>query len=97
MDAVMYCLDALEKFDAMTPEQVQAITLEIALLGQQGLDTNDSTPKYSLSSLPGNFTGLQLVSIMYVGFQHIAPGRDVGFDLSQEYETAQQLFSRKQG
>lgn len=97
MDAVMYCLDALEKFDAMTPEQVQAVTLEIALLGRQGLDTNDSSPKYSLNSLPGNFTGLQLVSIMYVGFQHIAPGRDVGFDLSKEYETARQLFSKKKG
>lgn len=97
MDAVMYCLDALEKFDAMTPEQVQAVTLEIALLGRQGLDTNDSTPKYSLRSLPGNFTGLQLVSMMYVGFEQINPGHGVGFDLSREYETAQQLFSKKEG
>lgn len=97
MDAVMYCLDALKKFDAMTPEQVQAITLEIALLGRQGLDTNDSTPKYSLVSLPGDFTGLRLVSLMYVGFERIAPGRDTGFDLSREYETAQQLFSKKKG
>ena len=97
MDAVMYCLDALEKFDAMTPEQVQAVTLEVALLGRQGLDTNDSTPKYSLRSLPGNFTGLQLVSIMYVGFEQINPGHDVGFDLSREYQAAQQLFSKKEG
>lgn len=97
MDAVMYCLDALEKFDAMTPEQIQAVTVEIAMLGRQGLDTNESTPKYNLRSLPGNFTGLQLVSIMYVGFQRIAPGQDVGFNLSREYQTAQQLFSKKEG
>ncbi len=97
MDAVMYCLDALEKFDAMTPDQVQAVTLEIALLGRQGLDTNDSTPKYSLRSLPGGFTGLHLVSLMYVGFKQMAPDHDMGFDLSEEYETAQQLFFRKKG
>lgn len=97
MDAVMYCLDALEKFDAMTSEKVRAVTLEIALLGRQGLDTNDSTPKYSLRSLPGEFTGLHLVSLLYVGFEQINPGHDMGFDLSKEYETAQQLFSRKRG
>jgi hypothetical protein len=97
MDAVMYCLDALEKFDGLTPEQVQAVTLEIAMLGRQGLDTNDPTPKYRLRSLPGEFTGLHLVSLLYVGFEQINPGHDVGFDLSQEYETAQQLFSRKRG
>lgn len=92
MDAVMYCLDALKRFDEVTLEQVQAVTLEIALLGRQGLDTNDSTPKYGLKSLPGNFTGLHLVSLMYVGFKRLAPDHDVGFDLSAEYETAQQLF-----
>ncbi len=97
MDAVMYCLDALEKFDAMTPEQVQAVTLVIALLGRQGLDTNDPTPKYSLRSLPGEFTGLQLVSLLYVGFERINPGHDMGFDLSREYETARQLFLGKKG
>lgn len=95
MDAVMYCLDALKKFDSMTPEQVQAVVLEIALLGRQGLDTNDSTPKYKLRSLSGDFTGLHLVSLMYVGFKQLAPDHDVGFDLSEEYATAQQLFSKE--
>ncbi len=97
MDAVMYCLDALEKFEAMTDEQVRAVTLEIALLGRQGLDTNDPAPKYSLRSLPGEFTGLQLVSLLNVGFKRINPGHDMGFDLSKEYETAKQLFTRKKG
>ena len=95
MDAVMYCLDALEKFDAMSADQVQAVTLEIALLGRQGLDTNDPTPKYRLRSMPGDFTGLHLVSLLYVGFEQINPGHDMGFDLSEEYETARQLFSKK--
>lgn len=97
MDAVMYCLDALEKFDAMTPRQVQAVTLEIALLGRQGLDTNDPTRKYRLRSLPGDFTGLHLVSLMYAGFKQINPGHDMGFDLSEEYAMAQQLFPQQEG
>jgi hypothetical protein len=54
MDAVMYCLDALEKFDGLTPEQVQAVTLEIAMLGRQGLDTNDPTPKYGSDPCQAN-------------------------------------------
>lgn len=97
MDAVMYCLDALEKFDAAGMETVQAVTLEIALLGRQGLDTNDPTPKYRLQSLPGEFTGLQLVSLMYVGFKQLAPDHDVGFDLAEEYATARELFAKKKG
>lgn len=97
MDAVMYCLDALKKFDAMTPEQVQSVTLEIALKGRQGLETNDSAQQYKLDSLDGNFSGLHLVSLMYVGFKHIAPDQDMGFDLSQEYEAAREMFSQEKG
>ncbi len=97
MDAVMYCVDALEKFEKMTPEEVQAVTLEIALLGRQGLDTNDPTPKYRLKSLPGDFTGLHLLSLMYVGFKQIAPDHDIGFDFSREYAMAQQLFPQQEG
>jgi hypothetical protein len=61
----------------------------------RGFDTNDSSKKYSLRSLPGNYSGLQLVSMMYVGFKQIDPSMDVGFDLSKEYETAKQLASTK--
>jgi tetratricopeptide (TPR) repeat protein len=95
MDAVMYCLSALQKFAAMKPQEVQSVVFEIAMLGMNGLDTNDSTPKYKLRSMSGNFTGLQLVSMMYVGFKQIDPSMDVGFDLSNEYSAAQQLFSGK--
>ena len=44
--------------------------------------------------MPGEFSGLQLVSIMYVAFQQIAPGQDAGFDLAREYEMA--LAMRRQ-
>jgi hypothetical protein len=54
-DAVMYMLDALRRFDAMSQPDVQRLALEIALKGQGGLDINDPDPKYTLRSLPGKF------------------------------------------
>lgn len=95
MDAVMYCLSALEQFAKMKPQEVQGVTFEIAMLGMNGLDTNDSAQKYKLRSLPGNYSGLHLVSMMYVGFKKIEPSMDTGFDLSKEYDMAKQLFSEK--
>lgn len=88
MDAVMYCVDALERFAQMTPGQVQEIGFEIAMLGTQGLDVNNPATQYALRSLPGRFSGLQLVALMYVAFQQIAPGQEVGMDLAREYEMA---------
>jgi hypothetical protein len=85
-------LAALEKFAGMETAQVQAVTFEIAMLGRRGLNVNDAAQRYELASLPGSFSGLQLVSMMYVGFKQIAPEMDVGFDLSQEYDAARQLF-----
>lgn len=95
VDAVMYCLGALEKFADMTPDEVQKVGFEIGILGMSGLDTNDSTPKYRLRSLPGEFSGLHLVSLMYVAFQQIAPGQNVGFDLAREYEMALTLYAQR--
>ena len=91
-DAVMYCLGALERFQKLLPVDVQRIAFEIALLGQRGLDVNDPAQKYHLKSLPGSFSGLHLVCLMYVGFKQIAPEQDIGFDLSREYAAAKSLY-----
>ncbi len=95
MDAVMYCLGAMERFDNMSRDEIQAITFEIAMLGRHGLDINDSTQKYTLQNQPGRFSGLQLVSIEYVGFKIIDSSLDIGFDLSKEYITAQDLHTMR--
>ena len=95
MDAVMYCLGALEKYVDMTPENVRQVGFEVAMLGMNGLDVNDPTPKYHLKSLPGTFSGLHLVCLEYVSFKQVAPEMDIGFDLSAEYRSAQTLFARK--
>lgn len=87
-DAVNYCSEALRLFDGMPKDEAQKIAFEIATLGSKGLSVNDPSEKYSLRSLPGTFSGLQLLCIQYVGFQIIDPSADIGFDLSSEYREA---------
>ena len=94
-DAVMYCLSAMEQFDGLPEAAIQRITFEIAMVGTKGFEVNDPTPKYQLRSLPGKFTGLHLVSIMYVGFKKIAPELAQPFDLAREYATAKAVFEKK--
>ena len=59
----------------------------------KGLDINDPSEKYSITSIPGKFSGLQLLCIEYVGFKMIDPSLDIGFDLSKEYEAAKKIAS----
>lgn len=94
-DVLMYCLGALERFEEMTDEQIQTLGREIAILGMRGLDINDPSQKYTLKSLPGDFSGMHLVSLMYAAFQRVAPGTDVGIDLSREYAQAVALFDAR--
>ena len=96
-DAVMFCLSALKHFQDMSAAEIKKVTLEITLLGRKGLDVHDPTQKYSLKSLKGSFSGLHLLSTMYVGFKAISPDKDIGFDLSQEYQVALALHQGKKG
>jgi tetratricopeptide (TPR) repeat protein len=90
-DAAMYCLSALRLF-AGSPDKLQPVTYEITMLGRQGLDMNDPTPKYTLKTLPGKFSGLHLVSYLYVGMKKLAPDADPGIDLAREYAQALELM-----
>lgn len=95
IDAVMYCLGALEYFEQIPREKMRQVVFEIAMLGRSGLDVNDPTQKYHLSTMPGKFSGLHLVCYMYVGFRQLSPDLNTGFDLSKEYATAQTLHEGK--
>jgi len=75
----------------MTPNEIRNLGFEVALLGMNGLDINDPTEKYGLKAIPGTFSGLHLLSIMYAVFKQFSPNDDVGIDLSKEYEAATQL------
>jgi tetratricopeptide (TPR) repeat protein len=88
MDVVMYILAALQLFESAGKEKTQTITFEIAMLGRGGLDINDPVQKYTLKSLPGKFSGLHLLAVMYAGLKQLAPKEDAGVDFSKEYESA---------
>jgi hypothetical protein len=66
-----------------------------AILGMRGLDINAPSQKYTLKSLPGDFSGMHLVSVMYAAFQHVASGTDVGIDLWREYAQAVDLLEAR--
>lgn len=96
--AVWYFLDALEKFDSMTEEEIRSISFEIGMLGSTGLDYSSPDEKYTLRSLPGKkFSGLHLMCIMYAGFKRIAPEQDIGMDLNEPYVAALKLYDTKNG
>jgi tetratricopeptide (TPR) repeat protein len=95
MDAVLYCLAALRKFATVTEQQRHAITSEIALLGRNGLDIASPDKKYTLRTMPGRFSGLELLSWMYVGLKAIAPDRDPQIELHAEYAAAVGIFDKK--
>jgi hypothetical protein len=77
----------------MPQAEAQKIALEIGTLGSKGLSVNDPSGKYSLRSSPGNYAGLQLPCIQYVGFKIIDPAADIGLDITAEYEEALRLHS----
>jgi Flp pilus assembly protein TadD len=90
-DALAFCLDAMIRFRQMPRERIQQITFEIAMLGTKGINPNNSDEFYSLKSLPGSFSALQLLCLEYVGFKILDPSVDIGFDLSKEYAQAMKL------
>lgn len=96
LDAVMYCLGALERFDAMEPSQLAPVILEMATLGQSGLSVNDPNKVYNLKLTPGDFTGLHIACMMHVGLKKMDPKMESGMDLEKEYKAALELFKRKQ-
>lgn len=93
-DVVMYILGALKTFKEIGPRKTHELTLEVAIKGQSGLDINNPEQKYTLKSLPGSFSGMHLLSIMYAGFKAIDPTMDAGVDLSAEYEAALSMQSK---
>lgn len=94
LDVVEYIKMALDRFRAMQPKQIQDLGIEIGLLGTKGLSINDPTKTYKVKSLDGEFTGLQLVSIMYAAFQQFAPGQNVGVDFGKEYQIAEDQLGK---
>jgi Flp pilus assembly protein TadD len=94
MDAVFYLQDALERFAAMAPAKVGQVTMEVALLGRQGLDINNPDKQYRLNNLAGEFSGLHLLCLMHAGIRQFDTNADTGTDLDKEYELARSMTGK---
>ena len=96
--SVWYLLSALERYDKLPVEKVREVAFETALVGRGGLDYASSEKKYRLKSLPDEeFSGLQIMCLMFAGFKRIAPEQDVGMDLEEPFLLALQMFDAKKG
>jgi len=94
--AVFYFLDVFKRFETMTLEEVRNVSLEIAILGRNGLDYASPDEKYELRSLPDRkFSGLHLMCLMFAGFKRIAPEHDVGMNLHDSFLAALSLFGKQ--
>lgn len=93
MDAVFYMQSALDEFVSLSREQIGKVVMEIALLGQKGLQINNPDARYSLETKSGDFSGLQLISIMHVGIRLLDARAETGTGLDREYELASNLRS----
>ena len=91
MDAVMYMLGAIERFAQMPQKEVGALVMEIAQLGQFGLAIHEPAKRYTLKQLPGDYSGLELVCMMHVGFRMFDPNTDPETGLEREYQMARSM------
>ena len=93
MDAVINMNNAMRQFAETDRQAIGRIVLEIARLGESGLKINEPEVRYTLDSLQGDFSGLELLCLMHVGFQQLQPWGDCGSGLDQEYELALEMFA----
>ena len=75
-EAVKFCLEALQKIHALSDKEIAGIAIEAATLGQSGLKIDSPEKQYTLNTLPGKYTGLNVVCILYVAVQHLSPRTD---------------------
>ena len=88
MDAVFYMQGAMDTFAQKSQQELGRIVMEIAQRGQSGLQINKPEVRYTLESLPGEFSGLHLLCLMHVGIRLFDATADTGTGLDREYELA---------
>ena len=93
-DAVEYMMGAMKRFAEIPREQVGRVTMEIARIGETGLEINNPLKRYSLTNLDGDFSGLQLLCYMHVGMALFDPRVDCGSGLQREYEIAKGMTGK---
>ncbi|MBX7245322.1 MAG: hypothetical protein K1X53_07470 [Candidatus Sumerlaeaceae bacterium] len=92
---MMHLLGALQRFETMTPEDVKRVASEISIIGMNGITFTDPDKRFTLRTLPGEeFTGLQLLAMMFVGWKQVEPTLNTGLDFEQAFQAALLLHRR---
>lgn len=90
---VMYCLSALQYIKDKSPQEIKQIGFEIAMMGRQGFNTNNSEKIYHFANVPRkDFSGLEALAWMPTTWQQIDNTVDIGADFKKEYELAKELI-----
>jgi tetratricopeptide (TPR) repeat protein len=96
--AFAYFLEILKRFDAMTPETIKQVAVEAALKGQDGLNYASPDKAYRLPTYgPDLLSGLEVMCVMFAGFQRIGPQHDIGIDLHDAYQQALAIHEAQKG
>ena len=90
-DAVSYCLQALQLFEAMEQPRFMAVLSEVAAVGQGGLQINEPGTSRTLKTLPGTWSDLALACLIHVGMKRLTPDEDSGLGIEAEYQEAVRL------
>ena len=90
-DAVSYCLQALQLFEAMEQPRFMAVLSEVAAVGQGGLQINEPGTSRTLKNLPGTWSDLALACLIQVGMKRLTPDEDSGLGIEAEYQKALRL------
>jgi tetratricopeptide (TPR) repeat protein len=94
MAVTMFMVDALQYFKDLPIEEVKKIAFEIAMIGQQGIDTE--TKNYIVGSIPNKrFSGYQLLAYYYVSWKLAIPEHvsELGLDYCNEFGLAKKMSS----
>jgi tetratricopeptide (TPR) repeat protein len=94
-DVFEYIVFALGKFEKMQTHQRNLLLAHIAKVTGDGVDINNPTIRHPLPQWGRDFSGLALVSFLFVGARQLNPEADVGIDFSVEYEAALDFRGRK--
>lgn len=92
----LFLLNAIERLEKLSDEQVKQIGLEIGMRGAEGINYTSGEQTHTISIFPGEtFSGLQLLCLMYVAFQRIDPNVDIGVDFKEAYEMALKMHDAR--
>lgn len=88
LDVFHYMAFALQTFERIGEAARNELVGTLLKITADGVDINNHSIRYPLKGLDRDYSGLALVSFLYVAMQQLKPELDLGIDLSREYAAA---------